>query len=699
MTSITLIAMAIIAIIAILYFVPLISLSAFFRKLKKAKDMKDLNKSNKLLEDISLDYIQTIIIDVEGEKKTFHHSEEFFNAREFARAIGVNLKHINSAPGVLSGLGVLGTFVGLAFSVSTFDSGSSEAIMSSIKILLSGMGTAFMTSLVGMFFSAVYIFCQKCVYNSMENAISVFTKGLDNKNYVSPEEVAKIENDNVNQIVLARLADINRTNEDQKTAIIAELAKLSEQIEKNKESLLETVISYDEDGNVITSGNILLSLYEESEKQSQALQSFTTDLSNELNSSLGKTMDASIVPLIQDLEKSHELMCTRLDKLSDSLQTPVTNMVDSAISGLQSSMQTMADEFKNQISKETISQMEILAQNLAQAGEMLNTLPQTMQNMSEQVVQNFCDIRTLMNGVQASFVQQQNDMQESNRNSTEKILGEFQQRVMIMSEGQESALNRMTDQLNTLSASITSQLKTAAESLFDQQSGIEDSRKKMSVELDALLSSFRQSIQNLKDTNSTNVRTIESMQIAGKNLNESLQTITEMLTASVSDATSRMSDMLQNASNSLKDSLQNATDKLNESANKVESMISEQSDASRDIMLQNQESLDKFEEIQKDCQRTIFNLTQFAAKTEKMMSDYIQEFDTIKSGLSAIFENVHNGLIDYSNVVRESTGNSLGEFKEAVVSSSKALMNVAESLKETVDELSEDVTNLKNSRR
>ena len=56
----------------------------------------------------------------------------------------------------MTGLGILGTFLGLVLGISGFDTASTEAITSSISGLLSGMGTAFLTSIVGVIFFTLF---------------------------------------------------------------------------------------------------------------------------------------------------------------------------------------------------------------------------------------------------------------------------------------------------------------------------------------------------------------------------------------------------------------------------------------------------------------------------------------------------------------------------------------------------------------
>lgn len=304
MIIITILAIAIIVSVAIGYSIPLYRLKSFAKTIEKSKDLSELSQECEKLSVLCSDYDITRTIEKDGEKKTLHSAEEFFNSSELARARGINLKHINAAPGVLSGLGVLGTFLGLTLSVTTFDSTDSAAIMTSIKTLLDGMGTAFITSLAGMFFSAIYIFFQKRFYNNYDNAIAVLVRQLDQKFHISADEIIIAENEKKNREILTRLAAIEKSKE----------------VNEKLNAIQEALTIQDEDGASISAGTMMLNLYEESEKQSQALESFTTDLSNELNASLGKTMDSSIVPLIVNLEKSHEVMNTKIEELSHNIQ-------------------------------------------------------------------------------------------------------------------------------------------------------------------------------------------------------------------------------------------------------------------------------------------------------------------------------------------------------------------------------------------
>ena len=59
----------------------------------------------------------------------------------------------NLVPGVMTGLGILGTFVGLSFGLQNFNTGSTKEIEESIAPLMNGIKVAFHTSMYGMLFS------------------------------------------------------------------------------------------------------------------------------------------------------------------------------------------------------------------------------------------------------------------------------------------------------------------------------------------------------------------------------------------------------------------------------------------------------------------------------------------------------------------------------------------------------------------
>lgn len=78
--------------------------------------------------------------------------------------------------GILTALGLLGTFLGLVMGISTVEFSSAEATMDSIERLLKGIGTAFYTSIVGVILSILFNVCYRLVWNVMIREMGLFTE-------------------------------------------------------------------------------------------------------------------------------------------------------------------------------------------------------------------------------------------------------------------------------------------------------------------------------------------------------------------------------------------------------------------------------------------------------------------------------------------------------------------------------------------
>ena len=94
----------------------------------------------------------------------------------------LNLRFWNSVPALLVGLGILGTFVGLVWGLRPFagiDFTEIEKIGDAIKTLLSGVSTAFVTSVWGMSVSLVFNLFEKRRMGRISQAITNLQRALD----------------------------------------------------------------------------------------------------------------------------------------------------------------------------------------------------------------------------------------------------------------------------------------------------------------------------------------------------------------------------------------------------------------------------------------------------------------------------------------------------------------------------------------
>ena len=87
-------------------------------------------------------------------------------------------------PGIMTGIGILGTFVGLILGIREIGFGTVEAALSSVQQILAGIDTAFYTSIVGVILSILFNIFYNVLYNVMNRELGIFVMGFHR--YVIP---------------------------------------------------------------------------------------------------------------------------------------------------------------------------------------------------------------------------------------------------------------------------------------------------------------------------------------------------------------------------------------------------------------------------------------------------------------------------------------------------------------------------------
>lgn len=102
--------------------------------------------------------------------------EEYIN-EDLIDRIGKNFYNSN-IPGTLTGLGILGTFLGLSMGLATFSGDNILTIADSMEPLLEGMKVAFQTSVYGIFLSLIFGFIYKANMADAYTAMEMFQKAF-----------------------------------------------------------------------------------------------------------------------------------------------------------------------------------------------------------------------------------------------------------------------------------------------------------------------------------------------------------------------------------------------------------------------------------------------------------------------------------------------------------------------------------------
>jgi len=129
--------------------------------------------------------------------------EEYLN-EELLEEVGMS--HFNSGvSGTLTGLGILGTFLGLSMGLGSFNGDDIYTISDNVGPLLSGMKVAFHTSVYGIFFSIIFSFIYRSIMADAYHKLENFHKAF--KQFVMPAIVSEDENGAAMVVYQAKMAN------------------------------------------------------------------------------------------------------------------------------------------------------------------------------------------------------------------------------------------------------------------------------------------------------------------------------------------------------------------------------------------------------------------------------------------------------------------------------------------------------------
>ncbi len=352
-------------------------------------------------------------------------------------------------PHLFPTLGILFTFIGIAIGLSQFDANNIE---SSIPNLMNGLKTAFYVSIFGVALLVIFSFWTHIKKKKME------------------EGVISEETEAINRLIEA----------------IAELRK--------------DLSSTDENGNTIRMGNVMRDIYCESVKQSSSLRSFSADLASTISAGFEKILNDPSEGVVAELK----LVRVEIENLANKLNDPTTEMTQNVVKDLQDAMSKMIEEFKTSMSGDTKNEMERLAGLLGQAGGSLTDFPIKLQNMTDNLNENFRNLQEMVQLISMQTLSQSEESTAHMRKQVEEMSDILKNKVGDLQRGQQALL---TDQSKNLQVSenLLSAFNTSIEKMNGLSTQVSGSILKLNQaqsELGNVVSVFRNVSQELNASSS-----------------------------------------------------------------------------------------------------------------------------------------------------------------------------------------------------
>ena len=285
---------------------------------------------------------------------------------------------LNQVAGVMTGLGILGTFIGLSLGLQHFSTGTTAEVTNSIAPLIDGIKVAFHTSIYGMVFSLVFNFTYKCKLEEAEDAVEEFLDVY--KKYVLPDTTT----DGINKFM--------ELQQQQVTAVETMTDRVTENLNRIMDPQFEKLNGVITDFSHVATRN-----------QTEALRSVTAAFLKEMDATMGSTFtrlntvlqraeqaQRQNADLLEDLraqseEHRRDLSATRvylqdLDRYRQSL-SEASEVIDAQLE----KQQILADETKRAIQEmnrtfaESFGQAEENLERTADAAETIRDTVEIMQ--------------------------------------------------------------------------------------------------------------------------------------------------------------------------------------------------------------------------------------------------------------------------------------------------------------------------------
>lgn len=629
-----------------------------YKLLEKATNSDDtLNalKETKIAS-IAESYAETICIDITERKQTNTPALEIFSEFSTCSAHKINLRLLDTAAGTLVGLGLLGTFLGLTLGIKDFDSSSTQNIQKSIQLLLSGMGTAFITSLVGMLLSMIYSFCDKYWRNRLSKHLHVLTKKLDSLYYIDDRTL-----DDLNEQALAK-------------SIASTMKEVVEHEMRSVVNALNEKLTYNnESGEATTIANAIREILKENQEQSKALKSFSTDLAIELNNGfdevLSRQMQQKILPLMENVDATTKAIVEHIDQMASQVSSPATDMIQTVVDELKNSMSEMMKEFSSGLSGSATNELETLAHQLGTAAQSMADFPDNMAHISSTLQVTIEEVKNAVSEISNT---------SANANST--AMQRMQEQITFATGAISSAIAEVKDVMSDISQSSQEQSNQMVSKLAD-------AAEKMGTFLSGTISTLSSSVQQSVKSITDDVNNKQADLIA---LQEDTTSQTKKLLETFNTGLDRLEKMNEYITGTM-NMFQQAQGQITGSTAHLQTITGDMKLATQLFNKSQTDYAVKMEEMQRNSQRGIDAVTELLKNSGNLSEDYVEKFEIIRQGLGSIFQQLQSGLSEYSRTVQATTQKYLDQYSTSLTNTTDALSSTIQQQNEVVEMLVESL--------
>lgn len=630
------------------------SLEGLDKKAKTDKDLLDASfTDDPVLSQAWLNYKQTLhdiqeVIDGESVRE---HSRatvpsEIFFTESIVVDIPLKVDFYKHLPGIITGIGIIATFIGLLSGLLAFDpAGNPDKVQDSLDLLLNGVAEAFMASALAIFAAMVITFFEKSWLRKCYEQLQRLNTAIDN----------------------------TFTADESGEEYLAKLLKSSQANEANARQLKDSLVN--------DLKTMMTNLVEENKRNQAAFASQLSDSYAQSSQSMATQIGESIKDSLQDpLEK----IASSVQQVSGDQGSAVQDLMTDVLTAFMSKLETT---FGSQMT----GMSEMMTQSVTAMREMQAGFSQLMTDMQTNSEVSTKTLETQMAKMMEDIHQKQNEMSTQMNEMVENLSAGS---AKIGDQGLyavEQLNSKVSDLVSGLGTSMSDLLSNVAEQRIEQDRQISDNQQKLheqsSVLIDNLGSEIKELITHSKEAVQTHKENIQKLSqvttdsITGMNSGaERMRLAAEQFTtagSSLSTVTGKTSELIAQV-NTTSTNMTSASSSLIElirdyknSQNSVNTAI----EALENIIQQSKSEAGMTSQMLNDMQ----NMTTALSQVKREMQEYLAEVSDV---LVKSFDSFGTSVESSLNQSLVSFDNTLNQAVQRLATGVEGLGNVVEDLED-----------------
>ena len=645
----------------------------------------------------------------------------------------LNLRFWNSVPALLVGFGILGTFVGLVWGLIPFggiDFTEITEIGNAIKELLSGVSTAFVTSVWGMVTSLLFNGLEKWRIGRVSQAIANLQRALDKLFTLTTQEQSSFRQEDELKQQTKALKSFSTDLANEITGAMAQGRQEIIQELHNAPEAFSNAMAEQLEPSLISLNNAIEELRQQREESStDAIQRLVEEFRESLSGSataqleelaetvrsasdglttLPEQLTGMMAGVQEQIDQSRQLLSATSEEQTGQLQGLMDGMLNAfqrAVDLQQSNLSEATDQSIQALQSTIAHLQESLAstssQNVAETEAMMDRMRELLESAAnqtgEQLNRRLADIEAVSNqsiqALQSTIAQ----LQESITSTTTQNATESEAMIIRMRELLESAANQTDEQLNrqmeNVEAVSNQSIQALQSTIAQLQESITSTTSHIAAESAAVTDNMRHSFEQTSD------RLDESVQNAEERVGTLLEKQSEQIEAVDAQLENsqrileRSREMMQQMDKSVTsmrqviDNIQAFSNQMITGATQLEAAGQRLTQASNTFNQENQNYL-------RENRETIQQLQNILDQSSALLNNFAQRFQTIDAGLGNIFAEINRGLEAYASVSHETITNYLGDLTSLVTNALNSLAVGMDALRDLVEELSDSIERL-----